>query len=239
MRNILICMMLCMLPLSVGAHDHNMVPVRSIAVSGKAEVKVSPDKADVQVPLHSEARDLADAKRDNDKKLVALKSIVRDLDIDEKDVHTQSTNIRPRYRYPGKGKRVLDGYIVSHRIRVTLNKLDHVGLLIEKLLNADIDRVGQVQYGLQNDAPVKDRAMVQAVQNAKTKAGRIAQSLEVELGKVLSVNETGSHYQPPVMMGRAAKAEMMMMDAAATPEAPPVGDIVVHYNVQASFAIED
>ncbi|MFO1243330.1 MAG: SIMPL domain-containing protein [Rickettsiales bacterium] len=214
------------------------IAVRSITVTGDAEVKKAPDKADVSISVEEENKSLEEARRLTDQQLKSLTRIAKEVGISDKDMQTSYSSIQPVYDYTD-GKQVFRAYSVNHQILITLRDLSKVAVLTEKLLEAKIDNINNVSYGLQNEDASKEEALKLALAKAKSKAQGMTAALGTSLGQVLQINESGVSFQPIPVMMRAAKMApaAMAMDAGAS--APPTGEIAVNANVSVTFALKD
>jgi uncharacterized protein YggE len=199
----------------VAAVAAEIVPVRQINVTGEGRLKVKPDKAEIQFTVYAEHR-----------------------------IQTNVSSVMPRYRYESTSiagrqtnKQVFEAYEAQHTLTVTVKKLDMVGIVLQKLADIGIDRVGNVQYGLQDERPVKEKALNEAIALARRKADIAAQALSVAVGDVLTFTESGAQYNPVPMM---AISGMQMKDSEMAPaSAPPAGDIEVTQSVSISYGIKD
>jgi uncharacterized protein YggE len=212
--------------------------MRAVTVNGEGVIKAEPDKAEINVTIYTEAKELPDAKRQNDQKLQRFRSIARSLNIGSSQLHTINTSVQPQYSYtPNKAERqrTLTGYTVSHTVEVTLKQLDVLGEFLQKLVEADIDRIDNIRYGVTKEDELKEHALVKALSQARRKAKLLADSLDESLGKVLSINEGNMQYQPPVVPFRTRTAMAMAKSADAV--APPRGDLEIRSTVNASFAL--
>jgi uncharacterized protein YggE len=228
----------------VAAVAAEIVPVRQINVTGEGRLKVKPDKAEIQFTVYAEHRILKDVKAAADAKLDASLVMLQGLGIAKGDIQTNVSSVMPRYRYESTSiagrqtnKQVFEAYEAQHTLTVTVKKLDMVGIVLQKLADIGIDRVGNVQYGLQDERPVKEKALNEAIALARRKADIAAQALSVAVGDVLTFTESGAQYNPVPMM---AISGMQMKDSEMAPaSAPPAGDIEVTQSVSISYGIKD
>jgi uncharacterized protein len=231
-------------PLSVLAGE-GMVPVRHIDVTGEGRLHVKPDKADIQFTVYAEHKILKDAKAAADAKLDASVAMLQNLGIAKGDVKTNYSSVMPRYNYvqsnvlgTNTNKQVFEAYEVNHTLTVTIKQMDLVGIVLQKLADIGIDRIGNVQYGLLDERPIKEKALSEAIANARRKADIAAAAMSVAVGGVISFTESGAQYTPMPMM--AAPMMMKAMDAGGgVASAPPSGEIDVSQSVSISYAIKD
>lgn len=243
----LLCAVMVMaLSSPIAAFAEELAPVRHISVTGEGRLKVKPDKAEIQFTVYAEHRLLKDVKAAADAKLDASLVMLQGLGIAKGDVVTNVSSVMPRYRYESvsiagrqTNKQVFEAYEAQHSLTVTVKKLDMVGIVLQKLADIGIDRVGNVQYGLQDERPVKEKALNEAIALARRKADVAAQALSVAVGDVLSFTESGAQYTPAPVMAMAMKGMASDAMSAASESAPPAGDIEVTQSVSISYGIKD
>lgn len=210
--------------------------LRTISVKGEATVQSAPDKADLSINLFGSGKTAVAAKQESDKKLKSLYKLVSKYGIESSAVRTTQSSVQPQYDYRD-GKRVFREYQSQHRISLEIDKLDVVAELTDELVDAGVDRVDSLQYGLKNDAMVKQEALVKALEQARKKAAALAKVAGAKLGHAVSITEGGASLRPPMPMQRGLmKAEAMM--AADSAVAPPAGDVEIYQSIHAVFELD-
>jgi uncharacterized protein YggE len=244
-----IALALSLAVISSTAYAADMIPVRTISVSGQAERKVVPDEAHITVNLNSQAMKLTDAKASHDVKITKLMGIVKDAGIDEKKVKTQSSNIQPIYDYQndpktGQGVRVFKGYRAQTSVDITIGDTSKLAGLMDKITAAGFEKGANQEWGdllssyytLSNPDQIRDELLAQAITNARSKAENMAKAAGAKIGRVYQINE-GSvpSYSPRPM-------PMLAMDksagAEAAPIAPPAGEQEVNSTVTVIYELE-
>ncbi len=235
MRALAFALVLASAPFAVAAQSV-VVPARTITVSAEAETRQAPDRVTLQVGIQEQAKTLAEAQKRTNEQLKALDRVAKDMKIPADKIQTSYSNTNPNYTYKD-GKRIFEGYNVNHQISVILDAPDQLGSLMAKLTAAGIDEINNVQYGLKDEQSAKTEALKKAAAGARKKAEAVAGAMGEKLGKLLSLNESGTSYQPiPMPMMRMAKGAMMAAEAAPS---PPAGGLIINTNVQATFALQD
>lgn len=184
---------------------------RTITVYGESSKEVSPDEAAVTVTVNAKNRDLKVAKAEHDKKLETLFKIAGDMQIERKHLKTQHAAVQPIYRYTDN-ERVFEGYEVSTMLEISLQDIDQTGLFMQKLVDAKFDQIGNVQYRVDDDLAYRDAVLVEALDNARAKAEKLAERAEGTLGPVLNITQGYSQPQLPQPM---VQGRMMAMEAKA------------------------
>src|SRR5881227_3776907 len=95
---ILLPFLLFVAPLSLQSQD-NIATISQIAVTGRAEVKISPDRATIQIRVQTRAATAAVAAADNATKLNAVLSALRTLGLTNDQLSTVNYSVYPEQRY--------------------------------------------------------------------------------------------------------------------------------------------
>lgn len=240
--------LLAMMLVGGAAHGADLVPVRSITVSGMAERKVMPDEAHITVNLNAQDKALATACSAHDKKLISLMAMVKKAGIEEKKVSTQSSNIQPVYTYrndgSGNSKRVFEGYRVQTNIDITVGDTSKLAGLMDAIANGGFEQGANTEWGnlmsvyytLSNPDALRDELLAQAITNARAKAEKMADAAGADIGGVYQINENGTPQFQPVMAPRAMVMKAEMAGDAAM--APPAGEQNVQSNVTVTYELK-
>lgn len=207
---------------------------RTISLSGHGEVKSAPDMAFVTMGVATQGATAAEALAANTTAMNALFAALKDAGIDEKDMQTSNFMIQPRYDYnDGKQPPKLVGYDVSNNVTVTVRKLEGLGGLLDKVVQAGSNQINGVAFQVSKPDAGMDEARKLAAADASRKAKVYAEAMGVTLGPVLSISE-GVNYQPPVPMTRG---KVMMADAAAAPVPVAAGEQTLAVDLNVTWEI--
>jgi uncharacterized protein YggE len=91
-------------------------------------------------------------------------------------------------------------YDAHTAVAVTTRKLDALGSLIEAGMKAGATRLNSVNFTLNDPAAAGQEAIAAAAKNAQGKAAALANSMNVKLGKILSISNT-VQVQPQMLNG--------------------------------------
>jgi uncharacterized protein YggE len=210
--------------------------VATITVQGNGQVQVSPDEATVRLGVTRQAESAQDAQEQVNVVAQALLEGIARLGVDKSQVQSSQLTLFPIYQgqrpnEPSEPKIV--GYRATNVVSVRLEKLNLIGPVVDAGLKAGANQVEGVSFDLKDDLPARERALRQAVKEARAKARAIAEALDVRLGDVMEVQEGGVNIRPPVM----ENVRMMAMAAsdASTPVSP--GQVSVSAAVTIRFRI--
>lgn len=180
---------------------NNIPAANTITVSATSEVYAKPDLALSVFSVLSEAKTVGEAMQDNTAKMNAIIALVKNQGVEDKDIKTINFSVYPRYEwydikncsssYCPSGERVLVGYEVSQSLQVKMRDLTKVGGIIEGVVEAGANQVGDLQFTVDNEDALKEEARNNAIEEAKNKAKILAENLDIRLVKVISFSESG------------------------------------------------
>jgi len=212
--------------------------VRStISVSGRSEVTVNPDKAEIFVNIETLQRTAKESKDENARISKDVMDALKKAGIKKNNIETTLFSISPRYQFNRNAqKSELIGYIVTHVLKVTTTDLDKVGNYVDTAVDNGATRINTINFGLtdKKKKEVNGEAMIQASNAAKEKAEALATNLGVRLGNIASVSESSFDYIPFVTR-QFAVAEAAL-DSVPTEISPQ--DVTVRATVNVAFEIK-
>jgi len=212
--------------------DANNFAVRTIEVNGSGETRTSPDTADLDVAIDTQAKTAEEAASSNaalaTKVIDALKSMLGD----KGRITTGGYSLNPEYdQRPSEKPRII-GYAAQNSVTVHTGALELVGALIDSAITAGANRINSLDFTVKDDTKARTEAIAIATRDARAQADALASALGVKLGKVLKGTTVSEARPIPVRMGRA----MAMSANVATPVEP--GEVKVPATVSLTFEIE-
>lgn len=180
----------------------NLKAERTLSVSAEGKVIAVPDIAKINFSVVTEAKTAKEAQSKNTEKMNKVLNYLKELDIDKKDIETTSYYLYPKYEYPN-GKSILVGYTLTNSIAVKIRNFEIIGDVLLKSVDLGINQVGDVQFLIDNPDDFKDQAGSLAIENAKAKAGSLAQKAGVRLGKIITFSESEAGSIPPIYYAKA------------------------------------
>lgn len=188
--------------------------VGTITMEGRGSVTVAPDMAVITARVVTVAKTAAEALSANTAGLTKVIDQFKASGIDAKDIQTSGFAIYPRYdRVTDNSGRQPDitGYEVRNGVDVNVRDLAQLGDLLSKAVESGANSVDGIRFQVSDPDEKLDEARKKAVAAARHKAEIFAAAAGVNLGRILSISETGTQVPRPVMM----RAERMMMANAA------------------------
>jgi uncharacterized protein YggE len=186
--------------------------IPQIAVTGRGEVKVSPDRATIQISVQTRASTAAAAAAENANKQQAVITALRALGLGTDQLSTINYNVYPEQRYEQGKEPVIIAYNVTNTILADVRKLTQVGPVIDAALAHGANMITSLQFYASNTEAARRTAIGTAIEKARADADAAAKAAHGTLGTLLEIN-IGSYSPPPprplMMMARkdAAQAE--------------------------------
>jgi uncharacterized protein YggE len=215
----------------------------TIDVSGDGEVFAIPDTAEFSFTVTEEAEAVADAQQSVTERSNSIISFLKEQGVEESDLQTTGYNISPRYEFeeqvgiprPPRGERTLVGYEVSQTTQVKVRDTSNVGELLSGIGEREVSSVSDISFTVDDREVVMEEARSKAIADAKAKARRLADQLDVQQGDVVNFNESASQ---PQFRYDVAQSEGVGGDAqASTPQISP-GENRITSNVNITYEIE-
>lgn len=217
-------------------------PVRSIQVSGSAEMEVVPDQIFVQVDLREydkKGSGKVDIETIKNKFLAAVKSI----GLTEQDISVQNYSGYDQnywWWYQNKKKKDPDmKATVSYLIKLsTTAKIDE---LVKKLDDEATQNFFIQKVTHSKLTEFRKQLKIQAIKNAREKAVYLAEAINEQVGQAITINEPNEiEYNPQPRM--YANSMMMKAEAATNDAAPPMNvdfkKMKLQFDVQVTFTLK-
>ena len=195
---------------------------RTVSTSGVAIVRSAPDEALVTLGVRTDASTAQEAMQTNAAHMSDVIRALLDAGLDESDLATASISLYPRWDDTGTG---VVGFTAENQVTATVHDLDRVGAIIDRGVGAGANLASGITFRVSNGNEAADRALAEAVADARRKAEILAEAGGAGLGAVLSIAEVSSASQPPVVYAAAESA------GAVTPVLPPTLESQVSVSV--------
>ena len=190
----------------------------NLTMTGNGKVVFVPNMANVSAGVTSEGKTAAQAWKANGEIVRKLFQVLKNHQIDPKDLKTTGLNITPKYEYAPYKAPVLVGYTVSYNLSVTVRKLDGLGKILDALVDGGANRGMNIQFSHDKLDEMLDQARARAVADARHKAELYAKGAGTSLGRVLSIYEAQPMLPRPYYFERLAKADAGLPIAAGQQE---------------------
>ncbi|HZR87351.1 MAG TPA: SIMPL domain-containing protein [Bradyrhizobium sp.] len=207
----------------------------AISVTGEASISVPPDLALLDAGVASDGKTAREASDANNTAMTKVMAALKTAGIEDKDVQTSRISLQPQYA-PNRssGPSPIVGYRASNRVTVKLHDVGKVASVIDALVGAGANDIGNVNFTVSKASDLLDQAREKALADARRKAEIYAKAAGVTLGAPLSIAEEGA----PMPMFRAKMMPAAPMAMAAPP--PPIaqGEETLSVTVAVSWGIK-
>ena len=225
MRIILAGLVAMLVGLPLGAHAAE--PARTISVSGHAEVQATPDRARISAGVVSQAASAGEAVDQNSAAMRGVFAALQAAGVADADIQTSGFNVAPVFdqvKGPRQAPRIV-GYRTSNTVTALVRDTATVGDTLDALIKGGANTLHGVSFFVARDEAVQDRLRIAAVKDAERKAAMMAEAAGAQLGRVMTIAETGRGGGPSPARFRsealssvpvAAGTSTLSMDVAVT-----------------------
>ncbi len=203
---------------------------KGISVTGSASSLVTPDTASIDLGVLTQAATAREASEKNTASMNAVISALKSLGLQDKDIRTSLLSIQPVYSSKDGGMPVIMNYSASNNVRITTKMLDKLGDIVDRSVAAGANQVSGISFEVSEEKQmqIRDELIANAVKDAKEKADKLAENLQVRIIGVRT-SSIGEISQPmPLPLGIA--------DKTVTPIFP--GESRIEMSVQVTYITE-
>ena len=204
-----------------------------VKTTGTAEIKVSPDKAVIQVGVERQSRTAKSAKVAVDKASQKILAALKAAGVEDKDIQTAYLELQPTSYYEKHVR--INNFTATQSLSVTIRDLSHLDNVMDAVMSAGANRIDGIEYQSSELRKYRDQARDEAAKAAKEKAVALAQALGNQIGKTYSIEEVQQWNNSYSYGGLSANAvfEAGAVRSRAPSTAP--GQLTVTASVEVSF----
>ena len=205
-------------------------PPKIVKTTGTAEIKVTPDRAVIQVGVERQGTTARSAKAAVDNTSRRILAALKAAGVDGKDIQTAYLDLQPTSYYE---KRVrINNFTATQSLSVAIGDLSHLDDVMDAVMSAGANRIDGIEYQSTELRKYRDQARDEATKAAKEKAVALAQALGNQVGKTYSIEEVQQDGYS-VMAGFAANVAKERTRESAPSTAP--GQLTLTASVIVSF----
>jgi uncharacterized protein len=205
---------------------------RSISVTGKGEVPLTPNIARISVGVRTEGREVAEALASNNEQAQEVVDALKELGVAERDIQTSNFSIYPQQQYDERGQVIDTLFVVENTVYITVRQLGNLGGLLDAAVGQGANSIYGIQFDVEDKSEAVSEARQAAVEDARAQAQELAEAAGVELGEIQSIS-TVSSFPGPIFDGRGAGAEQAAADVPISP-----GQLMITSEVSVVFEIQ-
>jgi uncharacterized protein YggE len=233
-----------------------------VSFSGEGKVSAKPDIAVIDLAIVTQATTSKAAQDANSKKSQTVVDFLKKNGVADKDIKTTGYNIYPQYVYPrpvpyilngvsggsaGAGTSVImpepvppvidnnpriSGYQVVESLEIKVRDLNKVSQVLDGVVAAGANQVGQLTYSIDNPEKLKDDARAKAIADAKAKANTLESQIGIRLGKIINFSEGFNGYPGPIMYDVKAQGGLGGGPSVPSGENEITVDITLTYQIK-------
>lgn len=225
---------------------------RTISVKGHAELMALPDVATFSWTTSEEGKTVQEAQDKSAEKSNKAIEYLQKQGVSRSDIKTDNFNTSEKYetapcpasdggvRAPCGTSTKVSGYVTYQTVTVKVRNAQQNSKKVSDYIAA-IGQMGvkttDVSYTFDNPGSLKLNAQEAAIYDAHQNAERLAKTLGVKLGKVISYSD--SDYSPYAYGGVAYDSKSVMAERVAAPVSPdlPSGDRKITSDVVVTYSL--
>jgi hypothetical protein len=161
----------------------------TVSLAAIGDVKITPDRASLNLGVNIEAPAAAQAMRQNATQMAAVIASLKAQGVPDRDIRTQGLNLQTNYAYAPNQPPRLTGYRASNTVSVIIEDMDKVGPLLDAAVAAGANQVNSINFSLKNPAAAEDQARAEAIKALKAKAEIYAQANGLRVARLVRMSE--------------------------------------------------
>ncbi len=206
-----------------------------IAVSGKATMTISPDRAELTLSADHNADRADQAQKQVQRVIEKSLAFLSTQGINKADIRSTTLSLQPQYVWDrDQQQQRLAGYRASQSIVVTLQNINLLQSTIDGGLTAGVTRLSPPRLFHSKQNALERQVLAMAVKDSRANAEAAAEALQVTLGQPLAI-EVQSNNAGPHPEFRAVA--MMSSDGGAPADTQLTGQIEITMQVTARFGL--
>jgi len=210
---------------------------RTLSVSGTGTVSLAPDIAYVNIGVHTEDPDIAQAVSSNNTLAQAVVTALQASGVDAKDIQTSNFSVYSTTGYDKiTGAQTGSTFAVDNTVYVTVRDLTKLASLLDTAIKAGANNINSVSFDLSDKTAGMQQARTKALSDAGSLATELAKGAGLSLGGIqdLSYSE-GSQVNYAFGMGGGGNSA-----APAASVSAPInpGQIQLTATVNVTYALK-
>lgn len=231
MKDFLILAIVCVASLLAQSQQLITAP-KVVKTTGTAEIKVTPDKAVIQVGVERQSATAKSAKAAADNISRKILAALKANGVEDKDIQTAYLYLQPTSYYEKHVR--INNFTATQSLSVTIRDLSRLDSVMDTVMSAGANRIDGIEYQSSELRKYGDQARDEAAKAAKEKAIALATALGDQLGKTYSIEEV-QQWNGSYSYGGLAKNVMFEADDRSRVPTTAPGQLTVTASVEVSF----
>jgi uncharacterized protein len=181
-----------------------------LTLSGSAERKVEPNLVIFNVGVETTNENAEISASENAEIMENIKQALIDNGILEDNIKTNYYYINQDWYYPKEDEPRIVRYRTTHSLSVETKQISEVGKIIDAVVKAGANQVGNVQFTLDDETmnEIKKELVTEAIQNSRDKADSMANDLNQKIVGVKSMSTSADYNVGYNYYNRLLEADM-------------------------------
>jgi uncharacterized protein len=224
---------------------------RSFAVSAEGDIVTIPDVAQFTFSVITQGgANIASLQQDNTEKTNKAINFAKAQGVEDKDIKTQNFSLQPRYQhfscprsFSGEAEPCppseIVGYTINQTVQVKVREQNfvNIGTIVSGVVDNGANSVSQLVFTIDDRDKSESDARAEAIEKAKEKAKAVAKAGGFKIGRLLSIQESGSPFYPAYRQAFDAGFGGAAAESAPAPSIEP-GSQEVKVNVTLVYEIQ-
>lgn len=159
-----------------------------VYVEGSAEIEVVPDLLRLSGTIIVLDMDASVAEQEVQQRSATLLAVTREHGIPAEAIRASTISVTPEYDYV-EGQSVFRGYAVSRNVRITMSALDNYYSTIRAIVESGALEGLSAVFSYSDVDGILNEAQLAALDDARSRAARLAERANARLGDVYSISE--------------------------------------------------
>ncbi|MFB6221791.1 MAG: SIMPL domain-containing protein [Halolamina sp.] len=163
---------------------------QSIAVSAGGQIQVAPDKAIIRVAVTSQADSVETVRQELAQNVSRMRTALEEAGLDAGQIVSDEYDIRRNYER--RERPDAPKYRGQHRLVISLNDTNRTGDIVVTAVENGATRVDEIRFTISPETrrELRKRALSKAVENARGKAGVMANGTGLTITGVRTIRTT-------------------------------------------------
>jgi uncharacterized protein YggE len=211
---------------------------RTINVQGRCEIKVTPDRASLELKMEKTLSDPAAAVNEVTKKIEAARAEIKKLNLANLELRTTHFQVSPHREWENN-KNVFKGHRASMGLEIITSDIAKLGDVMAMAAKLGLNGTEGFRpfLSLEKSRTEYLKCLDVASQDALKKAQQLAKSLDAKVGEVESISESAAVIHRPQPM-YSAMMDSAGMEKSVTAPTIDVGQETFSTTLQVSFKLK-
>lgn len=214
-----------------------------LIADGSATLEAPPDFVTIKFTLTKTSPTTAEAAQVVDGKTKDVLEVLHSFKIPDNNIRASSVSVSADYDYQGD-KQIYEGQLVSRDFKVKLTDMRNYSALMQNLLKANIDSIGNITFDTSRHSEYENTVMQMAIHDAHERGMQMAKMVGATLGNAyaLASRDYESFLGNGFPLQSALIGRVPMLGSVAPPPPPPPGYVVpksitITYGVTVVYAM--